>query len=443
MIRKRWVLLIAMVLAVSSGICGAEKPGRVRALANDGQILFRSPDPQKIFCYNPGLARCPNGRLVAVFSIAAKEKNVKLPKPDKGEGKAFVYTSDDHGKTWTYRTNFPMYHFRPFVAGNRLYVIGHAGNLRIMVSDDWGNTWGKYVELTKNEHWHGSAMNVWYKGDNVYLAMERWRKGAMEGGWTVSELAPITLRGNVDSDLTQRGNWTFASELVFHDVVDDRKLDFFGVPFFDVFYPENRHISPGRGCSPIGWLETNIVQIKDPKHYWYDPSGKTFHLFMRAHTGGTGYACMAKVVEQDDGSMKTMLETVPSGKKILFLPMPGGQMRFHIVYDEITKLYWLLSTQATDSMTRAELLPKDRYNLPNNERRRLQLHFSRNMVDWCFAGLVAIGPAENASRHYASMIIDGDDLQILSRSGDKEAKSAHDGDLITFHTIKNFRELVY
>ena len=53
----------------------------------------------------------------------------------------------------------------------------------------------------------------------------------------------------------------------------------------------------------------------DPDHYWHDPTGRTLHMFMRAHTGGTGYACMAKVVEMTDGTMKTMLETVPSGKK--------------------------------------------------------------------------------------------------------------------------------
>jgi hypothetical protein len=81
--------------------------------------------------------------------------------------------------------------------------------------------------------------------------------------------------------------------------------------------------------------------------------------------------------------------------------------------------------------------------LPNNERRRLQLHFSKNMIDWCFAGLVAVGPAEHASRHYASMAIDGDDSVILSRSGDQRAKSAHDGNLITFHRVEDFRELVY
>ena len=204
-----------------------------------------------------------------------------------------------------------------------------------------------------------------------------------------------------------------------------------------------KEIVPRYKMTPIGWLETNVVQIVDPDHYWFDPQGKTFHLFMRAHTGGTGLAAMCKVVEQSDGSMATMLETAPSGRKHVYLPMPGGQMRFHLLYDELSKLYWLLSSQATDSMTRAERLPADRYNLPNNERHRLQLHFSKNCVDWCFAGLVARGETARESRHYASMIVDGDDLHILSRSGDHRAKSAHDGNLITFHTVKDFRKLVY
>jgi hypothetical protein len=94
-------------------------------------------------------------------------------------------------------------------------------------------------------------------------------------------------------------------------------------------------------------------------------------------------------------------------------------------------------------MTRASRLPDNRYNLPNNERRRLQLHYSKNMIDWCFAGLVAVGKVEHASRHYASMAADDEDLVILSRSGDQNAKSAHDGNLITFHRIKDFRALVY
>ena len=136
-------------------------------------------------------------------------------------------------------------------------------------------------------------------------------------------------------------------------------------------------------------------------------------------------------------------EKAPSGKKLVFLPMPGGQMKFYVKYDEVTKLYWLVSSQATDTMRRVEYLPENRYNIPCDERDRLVLHFSKNMVDWCFAGLVAKGDDSGQSRHYASMDIDGDDLIIASRSGDEDAYDAHCGNILTFHRVKNFRDLVY
>jgi hypothetical protein len=41
------------------------------------------------------------------------------------------------------------------------------------------------------------------------------------------------------------------------------------------------------------------------------------------------------------------------------------------------------------------------------------------------------------------MAVDGDNLCVLSRSGDSRAHSAHDGNLITFHTVRDFRQLVY
>ena len=71
------------------------------------------------------------------------------------------------------------------------------------------------------------------------------------------------------------------------------------------------------------------------------------------------------------------------------------------------------------------------------------LHYSTNCIDWCFAGLVCQGRTDVESRHYASMAIDGDDLLVLSRSGDADAKNPHDGNLITLHRVRAFRELVY
>ncbi|MBE9915177.1 exo-alpha-sialidase [Paenibacillus donghaensis] len=405
----------------------------MRTLADDFIKIYESSDPASIFCYSPGIARLASGRLVVTMDIGGPGVHGPCGK---------IFTSDDRGKSWTHRGDFPFVHARPFVAGRSLYVLGHDGDLMVIRSDNEGEDWTEPAALTKGEQWHQAPCNVHYAKDSVYLVMEKHLYHKIEV-WGVGELAPVLMRGRTDADLTRAENWTFASELAFCDAVSAEKLNYFGVPFFHADPQRYIDIAPGRGCAPAGWLETNVVQFTDSDHYWHDPRGRTFHLWMRAHTGGSGYAAIAKVVEQDDGSMITMLENVPSGKQVVFVPCPGGQMKFHIIYDEVSRLYWLLSTQATDSMTRAERLPADRYNLPNNERSRLQLHYSRNCVDWCFAGLVAAGPSARHSRHYASMVIDGEDLHILSRSGDEQAFSAHNGNFISFHTVVNFRELVF
>ena len=420
----------------------------IRPLADDFVTVFKSPDPKQIYAYSPGIVRLDSGRLVATLDLGGPGIKKWLEHKGLRHGQSIqtkIFTSDDAGKSWTHRADAPFMHARPFTAGKSLYVLGHAEDLVIIRSDDHGDTWSKTSLLTKGEDWTQAPCNVHYANGCVYLVMNK--RPYPPKAWPVSIEAPVLMRGKLGADLTRRESWTFATTRAFRDIVKPEQLDWFGVPFFESKFDQQTMPAPGRAMDPIGWLETNVVQFTNPDHLWYDPTGKTFHLWSRAHTGGTGYAAIAKVVEQGDkpgtGEMTTMLEKAPSGKTMLYVPCPGGQMKFHILFDDQTKLYWLLSTQATDSMIRPDRMPADRYNLPNNERRRLQLHFSRNMIDWCFAGLVTSGPVEKASRHYASMVIDGDDLVVLSRSGDKQAKSPHDGNLITFHRVKEFRGLVY
>jgi len=338
---------------------------------------------------------------------------------------------------------------RLFEAGGSLYYLSPGAGLPAMKSTDAGSTWSEPVLLTDPAQvWQQTPANVWHVNGRVYLAFER--QSETINAWGPSVKALVLLSARVSDDLTQASAWTFSSELVFADVVpgvreNNPELDYFGVPFFPQNFPDRQVLStnPSRSMSPMGWVEPMVVQVMDPNHFWYDPTGKTFHILARAHTGGTGFACLTKVVEDATGKMTMSLERAPSGVPMLYVPMPGGHMRFHILYDAETKLYWLLGSQATDSMTRADLLPADRYDLPNNERHRLVLHFSKNLVDWCFAGLVDATNSPREARHYASMAIDGSDLVILSRSGDARAKSAHDGNIITFHRVKNFRDLVY
>lgn len=426
---------------LSVGLLGDEGQP-IRALAQDHIIVKESPDAQNIPLYNPSIVALDSGRLVAAYMISGKFTDIRTT--------THILTSDDAGKTWQERGTARMGQSRLITAGENVYLVGSARPMRIMRSTDNGTSWSAPSPIAEG-HWHQSATNFIHANGNVYLAMEKRVSNDIDT-WPPGEFAPILLRAKIGSDLLDPNSWTLSSELVFRDIIpgyveNKPKTNFFPVPFYPQEYPTRHHIvrSPQipRSTAPMGWLETNVAQIKDPHHYWFDPSGRTFHLLMRTHTGGTGFATLAKVVEQDDGSMKTTLETVPSGKTALFLPLPGGQMRFHILYDEETALYWLLSSQSTDSMTRAELLPPDRYSLPNNERHRMVLHFSKNLVDWVFAGLVAKGDTPGQARHYAAMAIDGDDLVILSRSGDHRARNAHDGNLITFHRIQNFRDLIY
>ncbi|MDR1284199.1 MAG: glycoside hydrolase [Opitutaceae bacterium] len=421
----------------------------------DFTIVVSSPSPGDTWCYSPGLCRCPDGALIATMDFGGPGvARLDGPKSGNGDDKSVgnqgrIYRSEDGGRTWHLQALFPFYHARPFYAGKdnkTLYVLGHSHDLVIMRSDDNGRTWSAPATLTHDEVWSQAPCNVHYANGSVYLVMEKQLRFDA-ASWRSNGFGAILMRGRMDADLTRPEAWTCAQSFSLRDICPEQRIPFLGAPFFPVKDGPEGELAPGRRPWPLGWLESNVVQITDPDHYWYDPAGRTFHLLARAATNTTNLAALLKVVEHADGSMTTHLQETPCGEKMLYLPLPGGQMKFHILQDtcapDSTNLYWLLSTQATDSMTRAERLPADRFNAPNDERQRLQLHYSKNCVDWCFASIVATGATQKQARHYASMAIDGDDLLILSRSGNEHAASAHNGNLITFHRVRNFRALAH
>ena len=129
---------------------------------------------------------------------------------------------------------------------------------------------------------------------------------------------------------------------------------------------------------------------------------------------------------------------------VLKVPASGGEMEIGVVSYGL----WELVHSSGDEFVTVDKIPyppleEDRYDLPNNERQRLVLYFSRNCVDWCFAGLVDQGYSQKQSRHYASMAISGENLIILSRSGDQDSFNAHCTNMITVHKIHDFRNLIY
>lgn len=401
------------------------------------QIIYQSPSSADVFCYSPDLIRLPSGRLLAGFDLGGpgvvKLPGVKTTHGDCATGnQGKIFASDDDGATWQHMADLPMYHARFIVDGNTVYFLGHDKAITISASTDGGCTWGPVSEFEGQFQWHQSPCAVHYEEDAIYLTMEIYQ-GAE---WPAVSI--VMMRGKRGTDLTRRENWELSNEFKYPENLPSSN----GVPFFEggtCLCPDAE--KDKRYCGPPCFLESHVVKLHSDRHLLHEQD--TLHIICRQHSGITNLAALLKCRIAKDAPMEISLVHSPVGSPMLHIPFPGGHMKFHVIFDEISQLYWLVSSQSTDSMTRPELLPDNRYGLPDNERHRLALYFSSNLIDWCFAGMVAVGENALISRHYASMIVNGNDLLILSRSGNENARSAHNGNMLTLHRVKDFRNLVY
>lgn len=402
-------LMLALALAAVS--CGGPS-GAGRPVA-DEQVIASSPAPDSVFLYTPAIAEGLDGRFVVAVDYGGPGTGIlDGPRSDFGDYPAGnqirVYLSDDKGRTWRETaTRIPMMHEILFKAGDRLYMIGHSGRLLITRSDDNGETWSEPAVLCPEPRWHQSCTAVDVYDGKVTLVYEKW----VADGHPWPGVGPVLMRADEQADLTQASNWKFSD-------LYDPDAD------MDAARPSGIPVVGGKAA---GILETNVVRIYNPSHPFYDATGKSVVLLSRASTGFPDIGVMLRGYEREDGSLAVGRCHLDNGD-VLFVHIPGANLKFHLVYDPKSELYWLLHSQIDGRM---------------NARRRLALSYSPDLLHWTFAGLVAVGPTDRSARHYATMIVNGDDLCIVSRSGDEQARNAHDGNIVTFHRVRNFRDLVY
>lgn len=374
----------------------------------DEKIIFTSPDAAGIYCFTPALltafpGRNGRNRLIAACDFGGP--NIRSldgptsPEGDLAGNQTRIKYSDDGGETWQETpVRLPMRHNILFRAGKSLYLLGNDMRLVISRSDDNGETWCDPVLLDDSCKWHQSCGAVAHRNGKVYLVYEQYQPGHTWPG-----VMPVLMAAEETADLLQRDSWNFSEP---YD------------PDPDLEILQKAGLLPAK---VPGILETNVLDLDCPSSAFHNGDGHTFALCMRLESGLRNLGVMMIGHEAPDGTL-----SIRKADRYL-VPIPGGCLKFHIQFDGKSGLFWMAASLIKES---------------HNERRHLGLFWSKNLEDWICAGLVASGCADNAARHYATLAIDGDDLLILSRSGDADACTAHNNNMQTLHRINDFRRFV-
>jgi len=355
-------------------------------LAQDYTIAADVPDHVKYFIHDPGMARLPSGH----FLVAAPCWQRRV-----GPDHLMMARSDDGGKSWKRLPDLPLAEGTPFVVGDELFMFTQPRqhqDVYFMRSDDEGESWTGPVKVLEGAFWNCQTSMVVRDG-RLYWVLDQKHK------------ATVAIAADLSKDLLDPGAWRISQVIPANQTAVQ-------------FRTAHAQHQPERFDD---WnLEGNVMDVNGHLRIACRVNPK--------HTGTTpGIAAVFDL--EDDGA----------GLNLRFdqhYPWPGGQSKFCIVYDELTRLFWMtcniLSSAQPQMLERA----------PNAERRFLMLYCGMDGLNWLPVGCVAMAPCSSQSFMYPSMVVDGDDLAILSRTC-RNSGHYHDADLATFHRVHNFRELAW
>ena len=418
---KRLVVVVFLILASFAPLCAAEplKLSDGRPAPDYTVIAQLPPNKAEGFFMAPSLVKLPSGNLVAALPVG-------LAYPDGGRGLRLLrfYRSTDKGASWQQICELPHDSCEPnlLVYEGKLYLlITPNGNnskpersnfprdgkwgIWASVSDDEGVTWSpikRVVEGTSNSdhlspvHNTGGQTAMVISDGKLYLSVSH----------KFEKLAAVSCR--LDQGLLNPAAWRIS------DMVE--------MPI-----PRELAHESFQGATIMRVLEGNVVKVSD-----------RLLVIARAIINGGGTANMGAVFEIMDRPGEPL-----QLKFLQFYPIPGGQLKFYIQYDPVSRLYWMASNLPSNPTFVIDDEPwrkaKELHASPS-DRRSLTLWYSVDSLNWFPAGWVAKAQGWTQSFHYPVMLVDGDDLILVSRTG-RHSGNQHDVDVATFHRIKRFRDL--
>lgn len=388
--------------------------------APDYAVIAKLP-PKKAegFFMAPSLARLPSGNLIAALPVG-------LAYSDGGRGLRLLrfYHSRDGGLNWKQVCELPYDSCEP-------NLLVHQGRLHLLVTPNGNNAKIQRSHFPRDGKWG------------------LWAAVSDDEGKTWSPIKRL-IDGPVDSDGTAAVLNTGGQTAM---VVRDGTLYLSVSHQFEKMAMLACDLKQGL-LEPAAWRISALVEMPIPREL-ADPSfqgatvmrvlegnvvavGDRLLVIARAIINGGGTANMGAVFEIIDQPAKPL-----ELKFLQFYPIPGGQLKFYIQRDDVSRLYWMASNLPSNPtfVIHDETWSQARkLHASPSDRRSLTLWYSADSLNWFPAGWIAKAHGWTQSFHYPVMLIDGDDLILISRTG-LESGNQHDVDAATFHRIKKFREL--
>ncbi len=365
-------------------------------------VLASSPDPGNVYAGSPSIARMRTGRLLASFEWFRPS-----PKKETVPDQTQVLVSDDDGATWTRTAGQDFIWATIWSHEDDAYLIGNRRKSRDIIigrSRDGGSTWEGPVTLFEGRH-HCAPTPVLIHNGFAYRAFETC-DAPSRFDWK-----SLVVAGDLSRDLLDPAAWRMSNKVRFPgipDVLSQRK------------YPE----SLADKVPADSFLEGNVVLVDDE-----------IRMIMRTIVDGHTTSSLASIgrIEDDGRNLEYRF--------LQFHPMPGAQCKFQIVHDDVSGLFWTTVTLSTNPWQDREPLRRVGFSgPPGNERRILVLMYSLDALNWFQAGCVAMSKSIMESFSYASQVISGDDLLVVSRTA-HGGKNQHDTNQITLHWVRGFRDL--
>ncbi|WP_293299543.1 hypothetical protein [Pedobacter sp. UBA4863] len=370
-----------------------------------GIVVAESKNPFKERMYSPSIVVLPDGSYVVSQDMS------------KGIG---IHKSTDKGLTWKFITKIDIGHWGGlFVHKDALYIMGTSksfGDIIIYRSTDGGNSWTKGLDenngLLFKGRYHTAPVPVVVHNGRIWRAYEE-----TIGDEPNRDFHALVISAPVDADLLKASSWTRSNSIRF----------------------EEKWINAKRP----NWLEGNVVVAPNGKlidfmrlETWL---GKDQKYELEGAAAGKPRHEVAAVISVSDDGKKVSFDSTPSA----YVLFPGAETKFTIRFDPVSKLYWT----AVNKITYFDKKSIETYNGNWHQRNLLALYSSKDLKNWeekyhivkWNAG-TPLNTWDVFGFQYADWQFEGNDIVLVSRSSWYGARY-HDANLITFHRIKNFRNV--